>query len=93
MPASLSVPVRLSPGVDSFGMLFSQYSIGFQRMDDILAFIGLLLIGKLALTTVWDLCVGVRALFWSRLWKKNFERRYGGKWAGKFSPFDRTFIP
>uniref|UniRef100_A0A2P2I3Z9 Inactive hydroxysteroid dehydrogenase-like protein 1 n=2 Tax=Hirondellea gigas TaxID=1518452 RepID=A0A2P2I3Z9_9CRUS len=81
MPSILSVPVRALGTVDSFGMLFSQYSSNFKTLDDILAVIGLIFVGRIALSAVWNICVGIRSMFWSRLWKKNFEKRYGGKWA------------
>ena len=82
MPASLSVPLRASTGVDSFEMLFMN-GYNFQKFDDICAVIGLLFVSKIVVVTVWDICVGFRAMIWSRLWKRNFAERYGGEWAGK----------
>ncbi|XP_018025035.1 inactive hydroxysteroid dehydrogenase-like protein 1 isoform X1 [Hyalella azteca] len=82
MPATLSVPLSARGGVDSFEMLFSQLnSPALQMFGDFLALLGILILGKFTITTIWDILVGVRALMWSRLWKKNFEKRYGGKWA------------
>jgi len=80
MPASLSVPLRASTGVDSFEMLFMN-GYNFQKFDDICAVIGLLFVSKIVVVTVWDICVGFRAMIWSRLWKRNFAERYGGEWA------------
>lgn len=77
------MPIRVLSGVDSFEMLFSQYAPGFKKFDDFMSIVGLLFVGKVVFLTVWDLVVGVRAMVWSRLWKKNFEKRYGGKWAGE----------
>ncbi|XP_047740237.1 inactive hydroxysteroid dehydrogenase-like protein 1 isoform X2 [Hyalella azteca] len=93
MPATLSVPLSARGGVDSFEMLFSQLnSPALQMFGDFLALLGILILGKFTITTIWDILVGVRALMWSRLWKKNFEKRYGGKWAESLYKVDTAII-
>jgi len=65
-------------------MLFSNCSSpnpSLEQFESFLVVVGLIAFGKVGLSTVWDILVGFRSMFWARLWKKNFGKRYGGKWA------------
>jgi len=77
----MSVPAYIPFKVDSFEMLLSMFDTDLQKFDDFLCFIGLIVFGKFALTTLWELLWGIRSMIWSRLFKKNFSKRYGGDWA------------
>ena len=68
--------------VDSVNMFFDTILPELKRTEEVLSIIGLLFAGKITLTLLCDLLVGIRAHFWSRLWNKNLVKRYG-EWASK----------
>nr|XP_045595198.1 hydroxysteroid dehydrogenase-like protein 1 isoform X1 [Procambarus clarkii] len=52
-----------------------------EEVVDVLFFIGILYIGKVILTVLWDLAWGLRVHVWSKLVSRDLAREYGGKWA------------
>ena len=69
--------------VDSFASLEKYLIPTLRHIEEILAIIGLLYVGKVAIATLCDIGVGLYAHVYSKLRSKKFETRYG-KWAGKY---------
>ncbi|RWS25158.1 inactive hydroxysteroid dehydrogenase-like protein 1 [Leptotrombidium deliense] len=65
--------------VDSFNLLFNEMSKSAKRLEELLALIGLLYIGKQAITLTYHLINGCRIHFFSKLWPQNLSLY--GEWA------------
>ncbi|MCL4135480.1 UNVERIFIED_CONTAM: hypothetical protein GTU68_065209 [Idotea baltica] len=66
--------------VDSFDLFLKDTLPFLKKIEEILSLVGLFYVGKVGLSTLCDLTVGLRAHVFSKFRRRNFKQRFG-KWA------------
>ncbi|XP_071540022.1 inactive hydroxysteroid dehydrogenase-like protein 1 [Panulirus ornatus] len=66
--------------VDSAQWLLNEFISGLRHTEEVLSFVGIFCIGKITVTTMWDVATGLRVHFWSKLVTRHWAKEYG-KWA------------